>query len=152
MSNPSDTLLELEASLNAVIETLIDGQKGFRKIGEELKDPTLKLYFLEESLRRAEFRGDLETILHQEGVHDIHESGTMTATVLRTWAEIKETLGGGDNSLLESAEQDEHAALDVYKEALMTELPFPVRELLNSQAAHILRFHDYAKAVRQRAS
>ena len=81
MSNPSDTLLELEASLHAVIETLIDGQKGFRKIGEELKDPTLKLYFFEESLRRAEFRGDLETILHQEGVHDIQESGTLTATV-----------------------------------------------------------------------
>ena len=61
MPHPSDTLHELESTLQSVIETLIDGQEGFQKIGEDLKDETLKRYFLEESLRRAEFRGELET-------------------------------------------------------------------------------------------
>jgi hypothetical protein len=32
-----------------VIQSLIDGQEGFQKIGEHLKDQTLKKYFLAES-------------------------------------------------------------------------------------------------------
>ena len=55
MSNPSNTLLEVEETLHSVIDSLIDSQKEFQKIGEELNDPTLKLYFLDESLQRAEF-------------------------------------------------------------------------------------------------
>ena len=73
MSHPSNTLKEVEETLRLVIENLIDGQNGFQKIGDEIKDETLKTYFLAESLKRAQFRGELETILHQEGVHDIKE-------------------------------------------------------------------------------
>jgi len=89
MPSPTETLKEVEETLHSVIESLIDGQKGLQKLGDELNDPTLKLYFLEESLRRAEFRGDLETILHQEGVHDIKESGTASGAVHRVWGELK---------------------------------------------------------------
>jgi uncharacterized protein (TIGR02284 family) len=149
MSNPSATLLNLEDSLRTVIDCLLDGQKGLRKIGEELSDPTLKLYFLDESLVRAEFRGALESILHHEGVHDIAESGTVSATLNRVWAEIKAKLGGGDRSLLETAEQDQHVAIKAYTEALNQELPFPVRQTLLSQAARIQLFHDYVQGVRK---
>ena len=151
MSNPSATLREVEQTLHSVIESLIDAQKGFQKIGEELKDPTLKSYFLEESLQRAEFRGNLETVLHHEGVHDIKEGGTAGATLHRTWAQLKAKLGGGDHSLLETAEQDEHASMKAYNEALHKELPLPVRQLLVSQVAHIQLFHEYVRSVRRSA-
>jgi uncharacterized protein (TIGR02284 family) len=148
MPSPTETLKEVEETLHSVIESLIDGQKGLQKLGDELNDPTLKLYFLEESLRRAEFRGDLETILHQEGVHDIKESGTASGAVHRVWGELKASLGGSDHTLLETAEQAEDAAKKAYKEALQTRLPFPVRQLLSAQSAHIQLFHDYVKTVR----
>src|SRR5580698_7719781 len=130
MSTPSNALKEVELALRSVIKTLIDGQEGFQKIGDELKDETLKRYFLAESLKRARFRGDLETILHQEGIHDINESGTTAGTLNRTWASLKSKLGGGDHALLETAEQGEDSAKKIYKEALEHELPLPVRELL----------------------
>ena len=148
MPHPSETLHELESTLQSVIETLIDGQEGFQKIGEDLKDETLKRYFLEESLRRAEFRGELETILHQEGVHDIKEGGTTSGTIHRAWADLKTTLGGGDHTLLVTAEQAEDEAKEAYKEALDTQLPFPVRQVLSSQSAQIQASHDYVKAAR----
>jgi len=148
MSNPSATLLEVEETLHTVIDSLIDGQKEFQKIGDDLQDPTLKLYFLEESLKRAEFRGDLETILHQEGVHDIAESGSVTATLQRTWGELKAKLGGGDHTLLETAEKAEAKAIQVYGAALDQKLPFPVRQLLSAQSAHVQLFHAYVKAAR----
>ena len=93
MPNPSTTLQELESTLRLVIETLIDGQEGFQKIGDNLKDETLKRYFLAESLCRAQFRGELETVLHQEGVHDIHERGTASGTVNLTMHESVPTKG-----------------------------------------------------------
>jgi len=148
MSHPSKTLKEVEATLINVIDTLIDGQEGFRKLGDELLDPDLKAYFLAESLQRAQFRGDLETVLHQEGVHDIKESGTANGTALRLWAELKSSLGGGDPTLLETAEQAEDEAKAAYEEALASELPLPIRELLATQAVHIAESHDYVKAAR----
>ena len=148
MSNPSNALKEVELDLNNVIESLIDGQEGLVKIGDELKDETLKIRFLAESLQRAQFRGDLEAILHQEGVHDIKESGSVTGSLHRTWGELKNKLGGGDHTLLETAEQGEHAALTAYEDAMNRELPFPIRQTLTEQATHIQNFHDYVKSAR----
>ena len=148
MPSPSNTLKEVEETLLLVIQSLVDSQEGFQKIGDALKDEALKRYFLTESLNRAHFRGNLETILHQEGVHDIKESGTMTAKLLRAWGSLKTTLGGGDHALLETAEQAEDEALKAYEDALTRELPLPVRQLLVSQAAHIQASHDYVKIAR----
>jgi uncharacterized protein (TIGR02284 family) len=151
MPTPSNTLKEVEATLRLVIQSLIDSQEGFQKIGDALKDEPLKRYFLTESLTRAEFRGDLETILHQEGVHDIKESGTMTAAVYRAWGNLKTALGGGDHTLLETAEQAEDEAIKAYQDALTRELPLPVRQLLVTQAGHIQSSHDYVKLARDRS-
>jgi uncharacterized protein (TIGR02284 family) len=148
MSNPSRTLQEVEATLRSVIDSLIDGQEGFQKIGEELKDPALKLYFLEQSLKRSEFRGELESVLHQEGVHDINESGTASGTFRRAWGTLKSKMGAGDHSLLETAEQAEDAAVKAYTEALNAELPLPVRQLLATQSNYIQLSHDFVKEAR----
>jgi len=148
MSNPSATLQVVEETLQSLIESLIDGQKGFQKMAEELNDPTLKHYFLEESLRRAEFRGDLETVLHHEGVHDIEDSGTMNGTLHRVWGELKSLLGAGDQSHLDTAKQDGDTTIKAYTDALAKELPLPVRQLLSTQAAHIRLFNEYMSTVR----
>ncbi|HEY1902940.1 MAG TPA: PA2169 family four-helix-bundle protein [Terracidiphilus sp.] len=148
MSNPSNTAHEVESTLRKVIETLIDSQEGFQKIGEEMKDPMLKRYFLAESLKRAEFRGELETHLHQEGVHDIHESSTMSGAVHRGWAELKMKLGGGDHTLLVTAEEAEDESTAAYQDALHQDLPFPVRQLLTTQSSHIQTSHDYVRTAR----
>jgi uncharacterized protein (TIGR02284 family) len=148
MSNPSTTVHEVEAALRSVIQSLIDGQEGFQKIGENLKDETLKRYFLAESLTRAEFRGELETVLHQEGIHDIKESGTASGTIYRAWAGLKAALGGGDHTLLVTAEQAEDESKQAYQDAVNKELPFPVRQLLTRQFAHIQTTHDFVKSAR----
>jgi len=137
-----------EKVLLEVIEVLQDGQKGFAEIGEHLKDEHLKKYFLAESLKRASFRGELENVLHREGMADVKQSGSTAGALHRTWADLKSKLGGGDHALLESAEQGEDEAKKKYKEALEQELPLPVRQLLATQQAHILTAHDYVKRHR----
>jgi uncharacterized protein (TIGR02284 family) len=139
---------ELETVLKSVINTLEDGQKGMAEIGEHLKDETLKRYFLAESLKRANFRGELENELHRHGVHDVHESGTTAGAVYRAWADLKAKLGGGDHTLLETAEQGEDETKAVYEDALEQELPLPLRQLLTEQQTHIVLSHDYIRAHR----
>jgi uncharacterized protein (TIGR02284 family) len=49
---------------------------------------------------------------------------------------------------LETSEAGEDAAKKAYQEALAKELPLPVKELLDTQYAHIQTSHDYVKAAR----
>jgi len=139
---------EMERVLLGVIQILQDGQKGFADIGEHLKDETLKRYFLAESLKRANFRAELENELHRAGMHDVHENGTVSGTLHRAWGDLKEALGGGDHTLLETAEQGEDAAKKAYADALGEELPLPIRQMLAEQQSHILNTHDYVRSHR----
>ena len=148
MSTDAGRQNEMVLALKEVINSLQDSQKGFAEIGDRLGDEALKRYFLAESLKRASFRGDLEELLHQSGVHDIGETGTATGAMQRAWAELKSKLGGGDHTLLGTAEQGEDAARDAYADALKEELPHPVRQLLEQQQAHILTSHDYIRDQR----
>jgi uncharacterized protein (TIGR02284 family) len=54
-------------------------------------------------------------------------------------------LGGGDHSLLETAEQGEDEAKKAYADALNQDLPLPVRQLVAEQQAHVLTAHDYVR-------
>ncbi len=139
---------DLESALKAVINALEDGQKGMAAIGEHLKDETLKRYFLAESLKRASFRGELENVLHRHGVPDVKETGTTAGALYRAWAGLKAKFGGGDHTLLETAEQAEDEAKDAYKDALNQDLPLPVRQLLAEQQTHVLMSHDFIRDKR----
>jgi uncharacterized protein (TIGR02284 family) len=139
---------DLESALKSVINALEDGQKGMAELGEHLKDANLKRFFLAESLKRANFRGELENELHRHGVADVHETGTASGKVYRIWADLKSSLGGGDHTLLETAEQSEDAIKDTYKDALDQDLPFPLRQLLTGQQTDILAAHDFIRSQR----
>jgi uncharacterized protein (TIGR02284 family) len=148
MSTDSDRQHEMEFALKSLINILQDSQKGFADIGDHLKDETLKRYFLAESLKRANFRAELENELHRAGVHDVKEDGTTTGAIRRVWADLKANLGGGDHTLLDTAEQGEDVAKKAYEDALNRDLPLPLRQLLGEQQAHVLTSHDYVRSHR----
>jgi uncharacterized protein (TIGR02284 family) len=139
---------DMERVLLDVIKSLQDGQKGFADIGEHLKDDTLKRYFLAESLKRANFRAELENELHRAGMVDVKESGSASGALHRAWGDLKAKLGAGDHQLLETAEQGEDVAKKAYKDALEHDLPLPLRQLLTEQQAHVINAHDYVKSHR----
>ena len=139
---------EFEAALKNVIKTLEDSQKGMAEIGDRLEDPELKRFFLAESLKRANFRGELENELHRHGIADVEESGTMAGALYRAWAGLKARLGGTDQSLVTTAEEADRETLEAYKEALDENLPIPVRQLLVEQQTQILSARDFMREPR----
>ena len=130
--------------VKTVIQVLNDGHKGFADIGEHLQDAGLKSYFMTESQHRGSFARELESA---SGLSDV--GGTVVGPVHRVWGDIKAHLGGGDHTLLETAEQGEDAAKKAYEAALAdTSVTGPVRALLQTQQSHILSSHNKVKAFR----
>ena len=130
--------------VKTVIEVLNDGQKGFVDIGEHIQNPEMKSYFMTEAQTRGSFASELAST---SGISDA--SGTALAAVHRTWGDLKAKLGGGDHTLLETAEQGEDAAKKAYQEALAdTSVTGSVRALLQQQQTHIMASHNKVKAFR----
>jgi uncharacterized protein (TIGR02284 family) len=138
-------MAEVNSSVKTVIEVLHDGHEGFAKIGEHLENASAKTFFLEESSTRAKFEHELR---HAAGVtEDI--GGTAAGGIHRVWGDVKAHLGGGDHTLLETAEQGEDAAKKAYKEALEDQdIHSSIREVLVRQQSHIAASHDKVKALR----
>ena len=132
--------------IKVVIKVLNDGSTGFNDIGENLKSAELKSFFMTEAQTRARFAQELASAA---GVNAQEEGGTAAAAVHRTWGDLKAKLGGGDHTLLETAEQGEDASKKAYKEALEdASLPSAVRSVLQTQQSHIQASHDKVKALR----
>lgn len=139
-------MADVSGSLKTVIEVLHDGHEGFAKIGEHLKNPAAKEFFLTEAQTRHKFEDDVKAAA---GISGEHVGGTASGTVHRVWGDLKAHLGGGDHTLLDTAEQGEDAAKKAYQEALQDSgLPSSVRDVLTKQQSHIISSHDKVKALR----
>jgi uncharacterized protein (TIGR02284 family) len=138
-------MVDVSSSVKTVIEVLHDGHEGFAQIGEHLEDPRAKAFFLEESAARHKFEHELK---NAAGVPE-DVGGTAAGAIRRSWGDLKAHLGGGDHTLLETAEQGEDAAKKAYKEALEDpDIHSSVREVLVKQQSHIAASHDKVKALR----
>ena len=146
----TEILEKTEKNLRDLIETLRDGHQGFIELEKNLKDPEARKVFREETLVRAGFAAELENELHRFGVKDVKVANSSTAgRVHRAWGELKARLGGGDHTLLATAEKGEDEAKHAYEEALASEdFPLPLREILLRQQRHIETSHDRVKALR----
>jgi uncharacterized protein (TIGR02284 family) len=136
---------DIQEPLKTVIQVLHDSHKGFMDIGEHLKDQQARSFFLQEASTRHTFERELKTAVGAD--EDV--GGTVAGPVHRAWGDLKANLGGGDHTLLATAEQGEDAAKKAYEEALKSDkLPGNVRELLIRQQGHIRQAHDRVKMMR----
>ena len=72
----------------------------------------------------------------------------MTGVVFRAWAGLLASLGGGDQTVLMTAEEADQSTREAYKDALDQELPTPVRQLLVEQQTQILSAGDFMRDAR----
>jgi uncharacterized protein (TIGR02284 family) len=152
MQVSSNELERVESAVHSVVQSLIGSQEALVEIGEKLHDTNLKRFFLAESLKRAEFLGELETVLNQEGVSDIRESDTATKTVNRALAGLRSKFRADDHTLLATAAQCERVAAEIYDAAMNTFMPEPLRRVLASQATHIRESQRFVKAAVKNAA
>jgi uncharacterized protein (TIGR02284 family) len=139
-----------QKTLKTLVQTLHDGQEGFRQSSENVKSPQLKETFSQFSLQRAKFAGDLESELRTLGEEDPQKEGsTLGGKIHRGWIDLKSALTKNtDHAVLEEAERGEDVAVKAYKDALENELPAPIREIVANQAVEVKAAHDEVKSLR----
>jgi len=115
---PRCKMAEGYSLVKTVVQMLNDGEKGFADIGEKLKSPELKAFFMKESTHRGAFAKEFEAELALAAGDKKDIGETATGAVHRVWGDLKASLGGSDHTLLETAEQGEDFAKKAYKEAL----------------------------------
>lgn len=140
---------EVISTLNSVIETLKDGQEGFRQAAEAVKDSQLKTLFNELSLQRSKFAGELQNHVIQMGESKPEDSSSTASALHRAWINMKSAITSqNDHAILSECERGEDSAVAEYKKAMEAELPSPARDILSRQYTDVKAAHDRVKALR----
>jgi len=135
--------------LNNLIETLKDGQEGFRQAAEGVSDPKLKSLFSDYSQQRSRFATALQSEARQHGETEPETSSSVTGALHRGWINLKSAITGGDeHAILAECERGEDSAVEEYKKALDDGLFPSAQELVSSQFADIKAAHDRIKSLR----
>jgi uncharacterized protein (TIGR02284 family) len=134
--------------LNNLIETVKDGDKGFKAAAEGVKSSSIKTKFLDYSHERSQMASDLQAEVRRLG-GDPDKSGSMSGSLHRGWLDLKAALSGhDDHAIVAEAERGEDVAKSVYEKALQEALPASAQSLVQQQAMKIRRAHDDVRAIR----
>jgi len=139
--------------LNDLIETSIDGQKGFHTSAEDVKNPEIKAYLLSRSAECDTAVRELQTEVRALG-GEPQDSSSATGALHRLWVEIKDAMTSdkNDKAILDEVERGEDHALKAYKDAhqkaVEKNLPVSVTSLIQRQLAGVQANHDKVKALR----
>ena len=136
--------------LNDLIETLKDGQEGFRAAATDVESSELKTLFSEYSLQRSKFAGELQALAHSLGEKEPETTGSTAAALHRGWINLKAALTSKDeHAILAECERGEDSAVAEFKKALETEaLPADVRATIQTQSVAVKAAHDRVRDLR----
>ena len=140
------------STLNNLIETCKDGQNGFQTAAEGVQNSNLKSTFYEYGQQRAQFVGELQTLVRELG-GDPENSGSVAASLHRGWINIKSAITGNDDgAILNEAERGEDVAKDQYKKASQMSLPSNVSTVIQRQYQAVQAAHDAVRDLRNAAN
>ena len=138
--------------LNNLIETLKDGQEGFKQAAEGVSNSALKSLFRDYSQQRSRFATALQGEARRHGESEPETSSSATGALHRGWINLKSAITGGDeHAVLAECERGEDSAVEEYKKALEDGLTPSAQELVLRQFAEIKAAHDRIKSLRDTA-
>ena len=138
------------ATLNELIQTSKDGERGFALAARDTKEPELTGVFKqgEESCHLA--AAELQDQVRLLG-GSAEEEGSMRAAAHRGWLSIKSSMSARDDrAILEECEKGEDYAKARYAEAMKHDLPEPSRSLVERQYQGVIANHDRVRDLRNR--
>lgn len=145
---PAFDLDRVSGVMEKLIDSCRDAENGYRDAAEHITDSTLKAWFQQQSLQRAQFALDLDLELKHLGKWEQTHQGTISGNVSRTWLDLRLALGGGDRTILEAVEAGEDRSRTAYQEALQQPLPPEALGIIRSQAQAVFAAHDRARELR----
>jgi uncharacterized protein (TIGR02284 family) len=143
---------EIISTINGLIETLKDGEEGFKQAAKAVNDSKLKSLFNEFSQQRATFVRELKSEANRLRETEPGQSSSATGAMHRAWIDLKAAVtSGDDHAILAECERGEDSAVKEYKEAMEADLTPPVREIVSRQYSEVKIAHDRIRNLRDLA-
>jgi uncharacterized protein (TIGR02284 family) len=143
---------EVISTINGLIETLKDGQKGFKEAAEAVKDPQLKSLFDQYSQQRSRFATELQNQAKSLSEAEPKKTSSTAGAMHRARINLKSAAtSGDDHAILAECERGEDSAVNEYKEALENGLTSPLRDIVSRQYREVIAAHDRIKNLRDTA-
>ena len=143
---------ETISTINGLIETLKDGEKGFKEAADAVRDPQLKNLFREYSQQRNRFANELQAEAQTLGESKPEKTSSAAGAMHRAWINLKSVVTSGDDkAILGECERGEDSAVHEYEEAMSDGLTGQVREIVARQFSEIKSAHDRVKHLRDAA-
>ena len=135
--------------IDDLIETLKDGQEGFKQAAEGVSDPKLKSLFRDYSDQRSRFATVLQSEARRQGEPEPETTSSATGALHRGWINLKSAITGGDeHAILAECERGEDSAVEEYEKALDDGLTPSAQELVSRQFAEIKAARDRIRSLR----
>ena len=138
------------STLNDLIETSKDGERGFSTSAENVSDSELKKLFTD----RARACGEAARVLQKQVQRlggDPDTTGSTSGAVHAGWTDLKSSIVGQDEkAILQEVERGEDIAVKAYRKALDSDLPTDIRELVERQYQGVQQNHDQVRDLRDR--
>ena len=143
---------EAISTINSLIETLKDGEKGFKEASEAVRDPQLKSLFQQYSQQRHRFASELQAQAQSLGESKPEKSSSTAGAMHRAWINLKSAVTSGDDkAILGECERGEDSAVHEYEEAIQNGLTDTAREIVSRQFTEIRSAHDRVRQLRDAA-
>jgi len=131
------------------METLKDGEEGFKQAAESVTDLQLKSLFNEYSRQRARFTKALQTQVQSLDESRSEMSSSAAGALHRAWINLKSAVtSGDDHAILSECERGEDSAVKEYEKALNDDLSPSLREIVSSQYSEVKNAHDRVRTLR----
>jgi len=139
---------DIVSTLNTLVETSRDGDKGFTNCAEESKDAALKAYFTICATRCRESVRVLNEAINRCGGTP-EDSGTAMAGAQRAWLDLRAALSSNsDLAVLTECERAEDKALAAYRNALTKPFPPDIQSMVQAQYDGVKMNHDHVRKLR----
>lgn len=140
---------EIISVLVELIETLKDGQEGFRQAAEAVTDPKLKSLFRDYSDQRSRFVTALQTEARRFGEKEPGNGSSAAGALHRGWIHLKSAITGGEeHAILAECERGEDSAVEEFQKAAEDDLPPALQDIVSRQYVEIKAAHNRIRDLR----
>ena len=122
-----------EKAIKAVLDICQDSIKGYERAAEEIDNAEYRTIFHRLAQQRRLFVEELKNDVRDKGL-SFDEGGSIKGFFHRNWLDLKSSLSSKEGTaIMEEARRGEKEALEVYDEALHSEVSAYIKDRLKKQ-------------------
>jgi uncharacterized protein (TIGR02284 family) len=137
--------------LNQLITTCYESRDGYNKASTTVDSLSLEVLFTSYADQRDQFARELSDIVLSMGGIPA-QKGNVLGLTYRAWSAVRRLNSSDYQAILAICAQSEHAAFDIYREALNQKLPSQIELILTEQSTQITHALSRISDLRQRTA